>query len=162
MTRFTLCAALIALPTLASADAQLDRFEDLSERTSAEMSMVFVRAIEAKGGDTSELKEAIPDHTWDNAHRDAGACMMGKYTDLIGSDGVDEMLTRMEDMIPQLETATLDNISSFSALPDGITTEQTASIMQECKMMDLVLKRMKESGYSDALMKAYGTVPSGD
>lgn len=162
MNRLFLCAVFAALPTFAAADSRLDRFEELSEQTSKEMPKIFIRAIEEKGGDTSALQDALPEAEWDDAHREAGACMLVKYDDLIGKDGVDDMMTRMEEIIPQLETATLDTIGTFNATPDSITTEQSAAIMQECSMMELVLKRMKDSGYSDAIMKAYATVPSGN
>ncbi|MGB1276512.1 MAG: hypothetical protein ACPG77_12255, partial [Nannocystaceae bacterium] len=61
----------------------LDRFENLSEQTNVGMINVMIREIESRGGDTSDLKNALPDHTWDDTYRKAGACMMEKYTALI-------------------------------------------------------------------------------
>lgn len=162
MIQHTLSALLIALPTLVAAETRLERFEDLSEKTSLEMSKVMVRAIETKGGDISGLMDALPDPEWDDAYREAGKCMLGKYEALIGKDGVDSMLSKMEEILPQLETATLENIGSFAVLPEGITTDQSADILKDCDMLDLILQRMKDSGYSAAIMQAHSTIPEAD
>lgn len=150
-----LLAACFSLPLSAVADDQLDRFEEISERSHVIMMDMMIREYTKMGADGDDLRAAIPDGTWDDAYRDAGQCTLDKYRAIIGSSGVDDMLDEMDDIFISLDdgSATFESMEELSELNsiEGISTEQQMSITRECGIIELSMQRMRESGFMDVL-----------
>lgn len=160
MFRPALIALLLATPLPALAQSQLDRLEAISEDMNLGMAKMMAREIAAQGGDPTAMLAALPDNTWDDAFRAAGACTLDRYEALIGADGVETMLTKMEAMVPALETATMETMDALNPLPPGITEEQSADIARSCGMIELSMQRMQESGFTAAMMEAFQNAQS--
>jgi hypothetical protein len=145
--------ALIALSMSAIADDQLDRFEAISERSHDIVMKMMVREYGAMGADTEALHAAIPDGDWNDAYREAGQCMLDRYSAIIGSSGVDTMLAEMETLFDSLDagSATLESMAELNELNaiEGVSTEQQLAITQECGFVELSMERMRESGFLD-------------
>ncbi|MEQ9259568.1 MAG: hypothetical protein RIG84_10745, partial [Roseovarius sp.] len=160
MKRAALLTALVTLPAAALADSQLERMEAISEEMNEVMMVMMVNEAAANGADPEPLRAAMPDLTWDDAMREAGSCMLDEYTSEIGSDGVDEMLAKMEEFSVEMgemgaNGATMSELGDTSdMLPEGITMQRSAEITQDCGMMQLQMQRMEASGFMDAMIKA--------
>lgn len=160
MRKALLAIAFAILPAIGAAQSQLDRMETVSETMNEAMVVMMVKQMEANGANAEPLMAALPDLDWDDEMRAAGQCMLDKYRDRIGSDGVDEMLIAMETFAAEVEAlqeagATMDDMSEPEGiLPEGMTQDESVEITQSCGMMALQLKRMSESGFSAAMMDA--------
>lgn len=148
---------LASLPFSAVADDRLDRFEKISERGNEVMTEVMVREYGAMGMDESALRDAMPDGAWDDEFRDAGRCMLERYTDIIGESGVDRMLDQMDAMFQSLdsETATMEDISAMSEVSalEDVSTDQQVEITNECGMVEISMRRMRDSGFTELLQQ---------
>jgi len=160
MKHYLFAAVLIALPTLAGAQSQLERLEEVSEGMSTDMFALMVNEMAAGGVDPAPLREAIPDMTWDDAMREAGECMLEQYTALIGRSGVDEMLDQMDatrgdiaELAASGGTAS-DMPDTSDMLPEGLSMDDSLRITQDCGMLDIQMQRMAESGFSAAMVNA--------
>lgn len=158
MTRIFLIAALSTLPFSALADSQLDRLEAVSEEMNLAMAELMARELASKGADPAPMMAALPDTTWDDEHRGAGTCMLDEYRAIGGEDMVENILTNMENLVGEVATATMESLAEIDALPEGVTQEQSADIARSCGFIELSLKRMEESGFTAAMMKAYSTI----
>lgn len=156
MIRTLVTLGLFAIPTAVFADSQLDRLESVSERTNELMMVKMVEEMVAEtGADPAPVMELIPDMSWDDDFRAAGACMLERYWAEIGKGGVDEMLVLMEEMLPRLEEKSFEEMGEeFEVLPDGLSMETTIAVQQECGMMDLAMERMSETGFMEAMFSA--------
>jgi len=160
MRKTILIAALASSPTLGMAQDQLDRLEAVSEVMNEALVEMMATEIAASGADPAPLRATIPNMEWDDEMRAAGSCMLGRYKEILGSDGVEEMIAVTEEMS---ETATEivaaggrmeDMPAAAEILPDGLTPAASTQIMEECGMQELQLKRMQESGFMAAMMDA--------
>jgi hypothetical protein len=160
MNKTLLAMVAAAIPSVSVAQSQLDRMETASEAMTKAMVVMMVREMEINGADAAPLMETLPDMVWDDDMRDAGRCMLGRYSDAVGASGVETMLTNMEAYVADIE-ALGDNSWTISDLPEpedmmpeGLSEQQSMEITQSCGMMELQLQRMSESGFSDAMMNA--------
>jgi len=158
MKKASLACVLILLPSLAGAQSQLDRLEATSEATSVHMFTLMTNEMAANGVDPAPLQAVIPDMTWDDAMRAAGDCMLGEYTGILGSAGVDELLDNMDALSVELAAmaeagATVSEMGDpGDMMPEGLTQAESMRITQECGMVELQLQRMSESGFTAAMM----------
>ncbi|WP_439524738.1 hypothetical protein [Marivita sp.] len=145
----------ILLPFAVQAETQLERLEDVSERMNSAVMEMMVREVERQGGNPEPLRGAIPDGEWNDAYRDAGQCMLDRYTEASSQSDVDEMITKMEGMIPMMATANMEDLGdNMDITPEGISDELSMQINNDCGMTDLMLERMQESGFTEALMQS--------
>jgi len=146
-------AALFPLQGLAQ--LRLDRLETLSEEITAVVYARMVEELAATGADSAALAEAMPDPSWDDAFRDAGQCMLEAYDAEASAEAVDRMLSDMEDVLPRIAGASLEEMEELgSFLPAGLTESDSLRINQQCGMMDLQRERMMQSGFMEAMMAA--------
>lgn len=160
LKKYLLAMAAIAIPSISVAQSQLDRMETVSEAMTGTMVIMMVREMEANGVDATPLMEALPDMTWDDDMRVAGRCILERYSDAVGDTGVETMLTNMEAYNAEIE-ALGDNSGTIGdmpepvdMMPEGFSEQQQMEIAQSCGMIELQLQRMKESGFSEAMMNA--------
>lgn len=149
-------AALVSvLPAMAIAETQLERLEDLSERMNAAVFDAMIRMAENEGANPEPLRAAIPDGTWDDAYREAGACMLDRFSTVTTASEIDRMLDTMEVAIAQMATTNLDEIGDeFDFLPEGVTEDMSMQINMECGMTELMMQRMEDSGFTAAMMQS--------
>lgn len=156
--RTLLCTiALAASPVAALAQSQLERMEAASEVMGEAGIRMMIDEMVANGAERAPLEAAMPDMSWDDEMRAAGGCLLERYNELSDRESVDQMLTRIEalaDTIDEAGFADLVEMDEMGSLPDGISDDQAVEIMQTCGMMELQLRRMAESGFSDAMMAA--------
>lgn len=152
--KFT-AAALAIFPTIATAETQLERLEDISERMNTGMFEVMIRMAEKEGADPEPLRAAIPDGTWDDAYREAGACMLDRFNALTTTSEIDTMLDKMDAFVAQMATMDIDDEETQpDLLPDGVTEEMSMEINMECGVTEMMMQRMDDSGFSAALMQS--------
>jgi len=136
--------ALIVIPSFAFAQTELEEFEELAETMSTKMNQIFVAQQPA-------LADVLPDVEWDEEFRTAGRCMLKAYRAEGGDEFVSEMLSKGREFA---ETE-LKDFSDFQKaadfMPDGISDQRQIDISQECGMTALTIKRMEESGLTQAL-----------
>ena len=160
MKPYLLALGLAALPVAATAQSQIERLEATSEATSENMFALMVNEITAGGADPAPIRAAIPDMTWDDEMRAAGVCMLEHYTDILGEAGVDEMLDAMDALSAEVaelvETGGMasDMADAADMMPEGLSTEQSIQITQDCGMIDIQMRRMSASGFNAAMMEA--------
>lgn len=155
MYRHITVALFAVLPAMAIAETQLERLETLSERMNTVMIDAMIRMAVKEGANPDPLRAAIPDGTWDDAYREAGACMLDRFKTATTSSEIDRMLDTMEVMIAQMATTDFDEIGEeFDFLPEGITEDMSLQIDMECGMTDLMLQRMDDSGFTAAMMQS--------
>jgi hypothetical protein len=148
-------ALLSVLPAMAIAETQLERLEDLSERMNAAVFDAMIRMAENEGANPEPLRAAIPDGTWDDAYREAGACMLDRFNTVTTASEIDRMLDTMEVAIAQMATTNLDEIGDeFDFLPEGVTEDMSVQINMECGMTELMMQRMEDSGFTAAMMQS--------
>lgn len=148
-------ALLSVLPAMAIAETQLERLEDLSERMNAAVFDAMIRMAENEGANPEPLRAAIPDGTWDDAYREAGACMLDRFSTVTTASEIDRMLDTMEVAIAQMATTNLDEIGDeFDFLPEGVTEDMSMQINMECGMTELMMQRMEDSGFTAAMMQS--------
>lgn len=144
--RCTLLTLALVLPTSVAAQDRLDRFEALSERST---NMMVGKMIEMTGGDTA----SVPEFEWDAAMREAGRCMLEGYEAEIGAGGVTELFDRMDAFLDESTDLSLEEMSEagLDTLPEGLTTDESIAITQDCGMVDLQLDWMSNSGLMQAM-----------
>lgn len=150
-------AILVAFASAATAETRLDRFEAISEASNNLMLAGLVDMAVSEGADRATLEAMLPSFEWDDAMREAGNCMMAAYDAEIGTEGVDEMMNRMETFIQDADGMSFDELSESSemfTLPEGLSEDRSIEITDECGMLDLQLAWMGETGFMDALMSA--------
>jgi hypothetical protein len=163
MTRLYLATAIALLPATAFAETQIERLERLSEEMNGVVPIMMANEIEAQGGDGAALRAVaneMPD--WNDAMRAAGECMIDRYTAASSSADIDMMLDNMEALLGDMESMQMTEFAesdmSNDMLPPGVTLEQSATITQDCGMMDLQMEAMQNSGFMEAMMAASATM----
>jgi len=103
---------------------------------------------------------------WDDAMREAGACIMDTYETEVGADEVSAMLDRMEEIVPTMAEMTMEEFTegdtSDQFLPAGIDTARSIEINRECGMMQLQLESDAADAFMAAMMEAGSTIPDQD
>ncbi len=142
-------------PAAAIAETQLERLEVISERMTDAMFDAMIRMVERDGGNATPMREAIPDTTWDASYRDAGACLLDRFTAASSVTAVDKMLDDMEAFVPQMADMDLDSMGDDATfLPEGISEDFSVSVNQECGLTGIMMDRMDESGFMAAMMQS--------
>jgi hypothetical protein len=155
MKRILLSASIALLPTLAFADSQLDRLEDVSESMNDIMFDMMIREAVNEGADPEPLRAAVPDTSWDKPMRDAGQCMLDKLIEASSEAAVDQMLGEMEAALPKLENMSLETMGDeLDFLPEGISDDRSLEINSECGLADVMMDRMEQSGFTEAMMQS--------
>ena len=154
MKRLITAALFTTLPATAFADTQLERLESISERMMAATLQAMVRMVEEQGGNPAPLREAMPDVSWNDEYRDAGECLLDRFTAASSSSAVTEMLDDMEAYLPQMAEMNLDTLEDVNFLPDGMTEEQSMEINSECGITEVMMDRMENSGFMAAMMQS--------
>ena len=164
MKRLILSTSLALSPVLAAADERLDRFEELADSMSVAMIEMMSNDIENAGGDASALRALDrfgPE--WDGEMRTAAGCIIDTYVDEAGAAEVDAMLDKMEALIPQMATMSMEQATEDGTLdamqPAGISDDRMIDINRDCGMMELQIKAAQESGLMEAMMAAGSTIP---
>ncbi len=164
MKRFILSTTICLLPAVVSAETRLERFEALSDQISAVMITMFSNEIEQAGGDASALRALdgmMP--PWSDEIRQAADCILEEYVAETSSSAVDEMLDRMEEIVPTLATMTMTEATETGVLeemtPQGLTDDRMMEINSACGMMELQMEASQKSGFMEAMMAAGSTVP---
>jgi len=139
-------AALLTLPAAANAQSQLDRFEALSERMTQLTYEGLAQQVPALAGN-------LPSVEWDRQMRRAGRCALRRYENAVGEAGVEAMLIELERAI---QTASPQDIltGNFDAgVPEGLTANQVQTINTDCRLTELQMERLAESGVMQALQQ---------
>lgn len=167
MRRFSLSLAGIFCATTAIADTPIERFEALADQMSVAMLEMMINDIERQGGDGSALRALdgmMP--PWDDAMREAGACIMDSYEAEVGADEVSAMLDRMDAVVPTMPEMTMDEFvdggTADQMLPAGISESRSIEINRECGMMQLQLESDAADAFMAAMIEAGSTVPDND
>lgn len=159
-------AGLLSLSLTAAADSQLERFEEISERGSEITMELMVRQYASMGADADAIRAAIPDGEWDDEYREAGQCVLDRYQNIIGKSGIDDMLDRMETMFDQVdqESATFESLEALGDMNtiEGISTEEQIAITTDCRLIEINMRRMSESGFWDAVQSQTATMQDPD
>ena len=155
MKRILATLVLTTLPCAALAETQLERLERISEEMNEIMFDAMVRMVEKEGGNPEPLRAAIPDSTWNDEYREAGACLLDKLTQASSESAIDQMLSEMDAALPKMADMDLDSIGEdMDFTPDGISDDYMMDANDECGLVDLSLARMAESGFTAAMMQA--------
>ena len=78
----------------ASAQDALDRYEAASEAIGAKMNVLLAREL-------PKIANNLPETDWDDAHRQAGLCILQTLVDEAGIDYVAAMLSALEQAITE-------------------------------------------------------------
>ncbi len=154
----------LLMATGASAETQLERFEGIAEEMNTAMLQMMINEIESQGGDGAALRELdgmFP--PWTDEIRAAAGCIIDSYVEEVGSDEVNAMMDRMDEVLPQMATMTVTESEESGSLDDmspaGMSLDRTLEINDSCGMMDLQIAASQESGFFEAMMEAGATVP---
>ncbi len=146
-------ALAVAVPLPAMAQDRVDRMEAISEEMSQIMFEAMVEEAVKDGVDRDALAAAIPDTSWTPEMRDAGACVLQEYEDVVGSDEVLAMLDRMEAVVPTLRDVSIEDWENIDDLePAGLSEEQSMEINQTCGMVELMMDMMMSSDFMSVMM----------
>ena len=161
MKKQLLAISLLLSPSFVAAD-QLERFEDVSNRMNALMAEMMAKEVDQAGGDGDIVRNAMPEEAWNDAVREAAVCILDRYDAAIGSDGIETMFDRMETLIVKAADMTITEFTESEEMdlmqPEGISEDDSIAFMQECGMIAAQSEYMSSTGFSSALMEAYGSV----
>jgi len=153
---------LLAVSFSATADDRLERFETISERGGEISLELMLRQYASMGADPEEIRAVMPDIEWDDEYREAGQCMLDRYEDIIGNSGIDNMLDRMETLFDELdrEDATFEDMEALADMNsiEGVSDDDQIAIMSDCRMLEINMRRMSESGFMDAIQSQLSTM----
>lgn len=143
--RLGLAVGLAALPFAATAETQLERMERIS---SAMTDLTFQGMIEQMPA----LEGNLPSVDWDDAMRAASECVLDEIRDLVGDDGIDEMLENMESDMADATPAGMIAGEYQPAPPAGITNAQIQTVSTDCGVVEAMVNRMAASGAMSIMM----------
>jgi hypothetical protein len=143
MKTFVLAATLSLLAAPAAfAQSDLDRLATATEAASANLEAFFVSRVPS-------LAEAMPDWTFDEEMRDAGACTLDAVREREGDDAVEQYLTSLE-AFAVLEITSMQQMALETPVP--IDADTGMAIAQACGSDEIAMRRMQESGFMEAMM----------
>lgn len=65
------------------------------------------------------------------------------------------MLGEMETALPKMETMSLETMGEeFDFLPEGVSEDRSLEINSECGLADVMMDRMEQSGFAQAMLQA--------
>lgn len=136
MLRFVLVTATLALATPAFANEAVTRFEAASEALGEKINAVLVKENPAMAGKT-------PDVTWDDAHREAGACILATVAGEAGAGAMTQLIVGLERAAGR-NYSSLAQIGAASAVQvEGISSNRLQEITDACGMTTLTMQRMQ-------------------
>ncbi|MCH2075848.1 MAG: hypothetical protein MK180_03025 [Rhodobacteraceae bacterium] len=139
-------AALIAIPTIASAESDVERMERLASTMSTKMYAYIEERFPAAKGN-------LPDPGWNDEIRAAADCTMGAWEAEIGAAQVTALLDEMENHLNQ-------EIEDFQAWSEGmpvsnpLSDEQNVAIEAQCGMANAMMNKMMSDPNMPNLMQA--------
>lgn len=165
MKHLILPALVMLAPVTAAAQSQFDRFEATASQMNTIMGKMIANEVDAQGGNGDILRDAIPEPGWTADMRIAGQCILDTYVAESSYVAVDDMLDRIEDIMPTMAAQTTTQfgavVSADMMLPEGITEERSFEISKECGMWGLQMDALSDSGFFDAMIAASASVADG-
>ena len=147
LSPLVLAAALAALPATLHAQSALERMESMSE---AMTEMTYVGLV----AQVPALEGNLPSPEWDDEMRAAGQCVLDGVEEVVGRDGVTEMLDNMEAAMADATPEALLSGDFNPAVPEGITDAEMQAISNGCRMVEIMMIRMMESGAMSIMMES--------
>ena len=142
---FVVLAAGFVGAGAASAQDALDRYEAASETIGDKMNALLAREI-------PKVANNLPETEWDDAHRQAGVCVLQTLADEAGIDYVAAMLSALEQTARRNFKSTAE-LSSATTLPgsDKIGANRVQAITEGCGLTALSMQRMMDAGTFEAM-----------
>ncbi len=155
---FKQLATALLLSTMsltAVANDQTERMAEVSEKMSAIMYQVMIKEAAANGADVTVLKTKVPDTSWNQEMRDSGACVLDKYEQKIGADGVADMLNRLEQAVADLsEASSMESLSEMGSVqPEGISDQEAIDINSTCGLTEQLQGNMMANEFVQEVMR---------
>lgn len=147
------CVALMASCPVFAAD-RLERMESLSEELSQLMFKAMIDRFAAEGADVTKLRSLVPDTEWTPPMREAAGCVLGKYQEKIGVEGLDKLLTKMDAVMPALREGGMQAFEEMGNItPEGVSDTDAMEINEACGMANLMQEQMMSGGFMQEAMK---------
>ena len=150
--RSFIIAALVAVPTAAAAESDVERMERLASSMSAKMYAYIEERFPAAKGN-------LPDPGWNDEIRAAAVCTMSAWEAEIGAAEVTALLDEMENQLNQ-------EIEDFAAWSEGmavsnpLSDEQNVAIEAQCGMANAMMNKMMSDPNMPNLMQAMSATMS--
>jgi len=143
MRRLALTAALTLATALpAAANEAVNRYEAASERLGEIQNTLLLEAFPTAAG-------KLPETDWDDAHRQAGACVLAQVAGIGGVPAMTALITNLEAAarrsysdLGRFATQVSDAQSSIP----GVSGTQVQAITEQCGLRALSEERMAASG----------------
>ncbi len=138
-----LATSVLAAPAVAQ-DA-LGRYEAASEAIGEKMNALLAAEL-------PKIANNLPETDWDDAHREAGTCVLQTLVDEAGIDYVANMLAALE-VAAKTDYASTAELSTATSLPgsDKIGANRVQLITEECGLTALSMQRMMDAGTFEAM-----------
>ncbi|MEJ6392515.1 hypothetical protein V8J82_04555 [Gymnodinialimonas sp. 2305UL16-5] len=133
---------LVAAPLHAQSD--FERFEVVTEAMNALMNQAFIQVA-------PDLEGRMPAPEWDEPLRAAYRCMYDGFVDEVGEAPVGDMITAMENSLPDLTPQDMLGGENPVDNPEGLSDERALEIVSDCQVMEVFEQRMVESGAMEIL-----------
>ncbi len=139
-----LAAGFAGLGPVFAQDA-LARYETASEAIADKMNALLALEI-------PKVANNLPDTSWDDAHREAGLCILQTLVDEAGVDYVATMLAALEQTAQQTFSSTAE-LSSATTVPgsDKIGANRVQAITEGCGLTALSMQRLADAGTFEAM-----------
>lgn len=148
MLRTLTIIGFTCFPGFAAADALLDRMEAAAETINEMMGQAMLN-------DMPFLEGKLPETEWDAEYREIGQCMLEAYVAEVGRAETTAMIGRMETILETLEITSMEDMTNMPNMqPEGMTEAQSAAIASDCGVVDITMRRMRESGMMEAMQAA--------
>lgn len=132
---------LLAAPA-AFAQSDIDRLAVATEAASANLESFLVSRVPS-------LATSMPDWTFDEEMRVAGACTLDAVREREGDAAVEQYLTSLE-AFAVLEITSMQQMALETPVP--IDADTGMQIAQACGSDAIAMRRMQESGFMEAMM----------
>ncbi len=127
-------AAAVAAPALAN--EAVDRFEAASETMGSKINAALL-------AENPALEGKLPDVTWDDAHRQAGACILSTVAQEAGTGAMTQLITGLEAAAAKSYRSLAEISAAQTTSVDGITPNRLQEITDSCGMTALSMQRMQ-------------------
>lgn len=139
--------AMILSPVSAQADTRLEQFEAISEA----LGTMILRSI----SDQMRADLPLPDLSWDDDFRLAGACILDQWQNIGGPELVDVMLLETAAVAKAGFTSRTDLMQAQRRIAElTLPAQMQYQISEDCGMNALTEQRVRESGFQDAITAA--------
>ena len=137
--RFVVLLLAMSMPAGASDVGRLEGMAvDFGEKVNA---FALARAPELEG--------SLPDWSWDGPLRRSAGCFLSELSASRGSNGVAQFLDLVENWVNK----PIKSIHQFEAAPTALRSTDVVAALESCGSLELMLKRVFESGALEVLMK---------